>query len=78
MRKQRQTLMERLREWDTLPEVLLNKVEAYIPADPVVLLGDLQVHNGRASIVRPPVWLHNDLMADNILVESARLEPVIE
>ncbi|BBN10747.1 histone arginine demethylase JMJD6 [Marchantia polymorpha subsp. ruderalis] len=76
MRKQRETLMERLREWDTLPEVLMNKVEAYIPADPVALLGDLQVHNGRACIFRPPVWLHNDLMADNILVESARLEPV--
>lgn len=36
---------------DTLPEVLMNKVEAYIPADPVALLGDLQVFNKLYSLV---------------------------
>jgi hypothetical protein len=36
----------------------------------------LQILDGVVDVSRPPVWLHKDLMADNILMEEARLNTV--
>lgn len=70
LREQRKSVCERLKEWGSLPDHLLTQVETYLPKDPVVLIGNIQVLNGVVSVSTPPVWLHMDLMADNILMEE--------
>jgi hypothetical protein len=59
LRAQRRELTERLTDFG-LPAPLLAQAEGYVPRDPVELLdcGD-----------RDPVWLHTDLLPDNILVK---------
>jgi hypothetical protein len=49
-----------------MPCKLLEQLESYLPEDPVVLVGGLQICDGVAEMSKPPVWLHMDIMADNI------------
>ncbi|CAM6089280.1 unnamed protein product [Calypogeia fissa] len=71
LRNQRNSLFERFKEWGPLPNHLLEQLETYLPKDPVVLIGDIQVAKGVVDVSTAPVWLHKDLMMDNIVVEEA-------
>lgn len=57
-----------IRGWyrESLPSKLLEQLETYLPEDPVVLVGVQEVCNGVAKMVHTPVWLHMDVMTDNI------------
>ncbi|CAK9218145.1 unnamed protein product [Sphagnum troendelagicum] len=66
LREQRANAMERFLEWESMPCKLLEQLESYLPEDPVVLVGGLQICDGVAEMSQPPVWLHMDIMADNI------------
>jgi hypothetical protein len=61
LRAQRRELTERLTDFG-LPAPLLAQAEGYVPHDPVKLL-DFED--------RDPVWLHTDLLPDNILLKRA-------
>lgn len=58
LRAQRKGLRDRLTDFG-LPDRLLTSAEEYVPVDPVELLE----FDGR-----DPVWLHTDLLVDNILM----------
>ncbi|CAK9871623.1 unnamed protein product [Sphagnum jensenii] len=66
LREQRANATERFLEWESMPCKLLEQLESYLPEDPVVLVGGLQICDGVAEMSQPPVWLHMDIMADNI------------
>ncbi|XP_024388879.1 lysine-specific demethylase JMJ21 isoform X3 [Physcomitrium patens] len=66
MRQQRAKILERFEIWESLPPKLLEQLETYLPEDPAVLVGLQKVQCGSPRRVRPPVWLHMDIMADNI------------
>ncbi|XP_024543827.1 F-box protein At1g78280 isoform X2 [Selaginella moellendorffii] len=75
LRQHRQTLAKRLKEWGSVPRHLLEKVEDYVPKDPVVLIGVAKVENGAAVPSRSAAWLHMDIMEDNIqMVPHASLD----
>jgi hypothetical protein len=66
MRQQRASALERFEDWESLPPTLLNQLETYLPEDPAVLVGFQEFHGGVSRSARPPVWLHMDIMTDNI------------
>ncbi|GAQ84534.1 Phosphatidylserine-specific receptor PtdSerR [Klebsormidium nitens] len=62
LRAQRKDLPDRLKDFG-LPDRLLTSAEGYVPEDPVELL---EFDGG------DPVWLHTDLLVDNILMSKRR------
>ncbi|KAG0565056.1 hypothetical protein KC19_8G160000 [Ceratodon purpureus] len=66
MRQQRANVLDRFEDWESLPSKLMKQLETYLPEDPAVLVGLQKVHGTVSRSARPPVWLHMDIMTDNI------------
>uniref|UniRef100_A0A0D6R5E3 JmjC domain-containing protein n=1 Tax=Araucaria cunninghamii TaxID=56994 RepID=A0A0D6R5E3_ARACU len=70
MRERRKNVKESLKKWgDSTPNHLIEKVDDYLPPDPLVLLGINGVENGVLKLCKSPTWLHMDIMDDNIQME---------
>nr|XP_024381426.1 F-box protein At1g78280-like isoform X2 [Physcomitrium patens] len=66
MRQQRANASERFEDWESLPPKLFEQLDTYLPEDPAVLVGLQKVQDGVATSAWSPVWLHMDIMTDNI------------
>ncbi|KAJ7561350.1 hypothetical protein O6H91_03G025100 [Diphasiastrum complanatum] len=69
IRKLRRDVKDRVNAWDSMPHHLLDQVEAYLPLDPIGLIGKEELLEGVPKANCLPVWLHMDLMDDNIKLE---------
>eukprot|EP01018_Ginkgo_biloba_P005286 Gb_12446 [translate_table: standard] len=70
MRKRREDVKEHLKKWgNPIPDHLVDRVEEYLPHDPLVLLNICGVENGLLRIGKSCKWLHTDIMDDNIQME---------
>ncbi|XP_068641349.1 lysine-specific demethylase JMJ21 [Aristolochia californica] len=71
MAGRRKDVLTRLSQWgDPIPNILIEKVEQYIPDDPALLLDLFKDKDGYYRVNRSPAWIHSDIMDDNIHMES--------
>ncbi|KAG9451442.1 hypothetical protein H6P81_011407 [Aristolochia fimbriata] len=70
MARRRKDVVTRLSQWgDPIPNMLIEKVEEYIPEDPAFLLDLFKDKDGHYKVNSSPTWIHSDIMDDNIHME---------
>ncbi|CAA6664381.1 unnamed protein product [Spirodela intermedia] len=72
--QRKKDLHSRLVQWgDPIPNVLIDKVEEYIPHDTSLLISVFKEEDGVYRVCSSPSWIHSDVMDDNIHMEHSPL-----
>lgn len=67
----RKNVKDRLIQWGApIPDFLIEKVEEYIPHDPIMLLDFTKDGTGLYKAICSPTWIHSDIMDDNVHMEQ--------
>ncbi|XP_078440783.1 putative glycosyltransferase [Wolffia australiana] len=70
MEQRKKDISNRLVQWgDPIPKVLIEKVEEYIPEDPLLLIGLFKEEDDMYRCSSPS-WVHTDVMDDNIYMHQ--------
>ncbi|KAF0899240.1 hypothetical protein E2562_015901 [Oryza meyeriana var. granulata] len=68
--RRKKNLKKHLSNWGgSIPQVLIEKAEEYLPDDTLFLIKFVKDDDGDSVYVAPS-WIHSDIMDDNILIEG--------